>query len=87
MAKPPKKTVDQLQSVVTRYRRKTPPFFKKLRTIGLVAAAIGTTIVTATENLPEVATTIAGYLTTAGAVMTAVSQAAVEDEPETENQD
>lgn len=58
----------------------TSGFFKKIRTIGLVLAAVGGAIVAAPVSLPAVVVTIAGYLTVAGGVMTAVSQATVEGE-------
>ena len=79
MEKSTQKTSDQLQSIVKRCGKKTPPFFKKLRTVGLVAATIGATLVTAPTELPEVFSSIAGYLITAGTVMTAVSQTAIQD--------
>lgn len=80
-----KPSVDQLQSIVKRCRKKTPPFFKKLRTVGLIAATIGATLITAPSELPEVISSIAGYITTAGAVLTAVSQTAIDDS-QTENE-
>lgn len=58
----------------------TSGFFKKIRTIGLVLAAVGGAIVAAPVTLPAVVISIAGYLTVAGGVMTAVSQATVEGE-------
>lgn len=57
----------------------TPKFFKKLRTIGVVLAAVGGVLLAAPVALPAVLVTAGGYLITAGAVATAVSQAAVED--------
>lgn len=87
MEKTNTKSVDQLQSIVKRCKKKTPPFFKKLRTIGLIAATIGATLVTAPTELPEVIDSIAGYLTTAGAVISAVSQTAIADQESEENPD
>jgi len=49
---------------------------------GLIIAAVGTTILAAPIALPAVAVTIAGYLATAGAIATAVSQSAINDTPE-----
>lgn len=57
----------------------TPKFFKRLRTVGLVLAAAGGVLVAAPVALPVALVTAGGYLLTAGAVATAVSQAAVED--------
>ena len=79
-----KSSVDQLQSVVKRCSKKTPPFFKKVRTVGLIAATMGASLATAPVPLPEVFTSIAGYLLTAGAVMTAVSQTAIVEQDESE---
>jgi uncharacterized membrane protein HdeD (DUF308 family) len=45
-----------------------------LRTIGLALAAVGGTILAAPIALPVVVTTIAGYATVAGGVLTATSQ-------------
>lgn len=56
----------------------TPKFFRALRAIGLSLVAAGGALVAAPVALPAVVLTIAGYLTVAGTVMTAVSQAAVE---------
>lgn len=52
----------------------TPNFFKKLRNIGLVIAAIGTAIVTAPVGLPAVIVSIGSYCAVTGAVIGAVSQ-------------
>jgi hypothetical protein len=57
----------------------TPPFFKKLRTIGVVLATVSGTLAAAPVALPEAVAQVAGYLALAGAVITAVSQTAVED--------
>lgn len=58
----------------------TPKFFKVLRNIGLVLAAVGGTILTAPVALPAVVVTIGGYVTVAGGVLSAVSQLTVEEE-------
>jgi hypothetical protein len=60
--------------------KKTPPFFRKLRTIGLVLVAAGSTTSTANVVLPPILKEISGYLIVAGSVMVAVSQAVVKDE-------
>ena len=73
-----KQEQDGLSSVGDRIKQKTPPFFKKLRTIGLVVAAIGTSLVMAPVALPVLVTTIGGYLIFGGTVMSTVSQTAVE---------
>ena len=59
-----------------RWQAPTPPFFKKLRKWGLIIAAIGGAVITAPVSLPAAVITVAGYLTVAGAVASAVSQTA-----------
>jgi hypothetical protein len=67
-------------SLVERLVAPTSSFFKKIRNIGLCLAAIGGAIIAAPVTLPALVVTVAGYLTVAGGVMTAVAQATVEDE-------
>ncbi|MBO9681059.1 MAG: hypothetical protein J7502_00060 [Flavisolibacter sp.] len=64
----------------------TPKFFRKVRNIGLVLAAISATLLTTPVALPLVVVKIAGYLAVAGSVASAVSQTATEAEsnPETD---
>jgi hypothetical protein len=66
-------------TLAQRVQLPTPPFFQKLRTIGIVLAAISGTVAAAPVALPVVIAQAAGYLALAGAVITAVSQTAVED--------
>jgi len=70
---------DKLKSYFKRCGQDTPPFFKKLRIVGLVIAAAGATLLTAPIALPAVVITIGGYLTVGGAVATAMSQAAISE--------
>lgn len=70
---------DKLKSYFKRCGKETPPFFKKLRLAGLIIAAVGTTVLAAPIALPAIAVSIAGYLATAGAIATAVSQSAISD--------
>ena len=65
-------------SVAERVKAPTPKLFKTLRTIGLALAAIGGAILAAPVAVPAALVTIAGYVTLAGGVMTAVSQTAVD---------
>lgn len=67
-----------MNKIVERAKAPTPKFFKVLRTIGLVLAAIGGTIITAPVALPVIVTTIGGYVAVAGGVLSAVSQLTVE---------
>ncbi|MBP6260280.1 MAG: hypothetical protein KA370_02130 [Paludibacter sp.] len=65
-------------SVVERVKAPTPKFFRTLRNIGLALAAVGGAILAAPIAIPASLITIAGYVTLAGGVMTAVSQTAVD---------
>lgn len=67
-------------SILNRLNAPTPKFFRKLRNIGLMLAAAGGVIVTSPISLPALVVTIGGYLTVAGAVVSAVSQATVKGE-------
>ena len=61
-------------NIVKRAKAPTPKFFKVLRNIGLVVAAVGGTILAAPVALPVVISSIGGYLAVAGGVLSAVSQ-------------
>jgi uncharacterized membrane protein HdeD (DUF308 family) len=61
-------------NIIKRVKSPTPKFFKVLRNIGLVLAAVGGTILAAPVALPVVVTTIGGYVAVAGGVLSAVSQ-------------
>jgi hypothetical protein len=65
-------------SIAQRVKAPTPKFFKTLRTIGLSLAGIGGAILAAPVAVPAALVSIAGYVTLAGGVMTAVSQTAVD---------
>ena len=58
-----------------RFEAPTPHFFKKVSKWGLVLAATGATLLASPVALPLIVVKIAGYLTVAGTVATAVSQA------------
>ena len=66
--------------LIERAKAPTPKFFRVVRTIGLVLAAAGGTLLAAPIALPAAAIAVGGYLTVAGGVMTAVSQVAVDGE-------
>jgi hypothetical protein len=61
-------------NVIKRAKAPTPKFFKLLRNIGLVMAAVGGSIVAAPVVLPLTIVTLGGYLAVAGGVLSAVSQ-------------
>lgn len=73
--------------IVERIKAPTPKFFKILRSIGLALLAISGTIVAAPIVLPATILTVAGYMTVAGGVISAISQMTVEDEILCEAQD
>jgi hypothetical protein len=68
---------DALENLHKRMTQETPPFFRKLRTVGMVVAAVGTSIIAAPVALPAALVTVGGYLIVGGSVISAVSQAAV----------
>lgn len=61
-------------NIIKRVKSPTPKFFKVLRNIGLVLAAVGGTILATPVALPVVVTTIGGYIAVTGGVLSAVSQ-------------
>jgi uncharacterized membrane protein HdeD (DUF308 family) len=71
--------------IVKRITSKTPEFFKKVRNLGLILAAVSGTILAAPVALPSALVAAAGYFALAGGVMSAVSQTAVVNEPEEED--
>jgi len=66
-------------NLVERYKKPTPKFFKILRNIGIALATAGGVIIAAPISMPALIVTIATYMTVAGTVATAVSQAVVVD--------
>ncbi|REE80321.1 hypothetical protein BX611_1963 [Lutibacter oceani] len=71
--------------LLERYQKPTPSFFRKLRNIGIALATAGGAIIAAPIALPATIITIATYLTVAGTVATAVSQAVVSDNESEDN--
>jgi hypothetical protein len=69
-------------NILERAAAPTPKFFKTLRNIGLVLAAISTAIVAAPVALPAALITIAGYAAVGGAVLSAVSQVTITEREE-----
>ncbi len=69
-----------MKKIINRMQKPTPAFFKKVRNIGLVLAAIGASVIAAPVALPSVLVKLAGYLALAGGVMSAISQSAVKME-------
>ena len=65
-------------NAIKRAQAPTPKFFKTLRAIGLLLAAIGSAVFAAPITLPTAIITLGGYLAVAGGVVSAVSQLTVE---------
>ena len=68
--------------IIERYKKPTPKFFRILRNIGIALATAGGAIIAAPITIPATIVTIATYMTVAGTVATAVSQAVVSDNKE-----
>ncbi|REE82991.1 hypothetical protein BX611_0268 [Lutibacter oceani] len=73
--------------IIDRLKQPTPTFFRKLRNIGIALATTGGAILAAPISLPALLITIATYLTVAGTVATAVSQAVVSDQEKNIDED
>ncbi len=69
-------------NILDRYKKPTPKFFRILRTLGVGLATAGGTILAAPVSIPAWLISIATYVVVAGTVVTAVSQAAVDDDNE-----
>jgi len=67
--------------VTERFTAATPPFFSKLRNIGLLLTAVSGALM-GVPAIPAIVIKIAGYLAVAGTVMSGVSQATVLKEGE-----
>ncbi|WP_296385379.1 hypothetical protein [Winogradskyella sp.] len=67
-------------NIVDRYKKPTPKFFRTLRNIGIALATAGGAIIAAPISLPALVVTVATYMTVAGTVATAVSQAVTFDD-------
>ena len=63
-----------MKKIINRAKAPIPKFFKVLRNIGLVLAAVGGTILAAPVALPVAIVSIGGYIAVAGGVISAVSQ-------------
>ncbi|MBS0027661.1 hypothetical protein ACTJJ0_31980 [Chitinophaga sp. 22321] len=65
--------------LIQRLSASTPPFFSKVRNIGLILTAISGALM-GIPAIPVIIIKVAGYLAVAGTVMSGVSQAAVQKE-------
>ena len=67
-------------NISKRVKAPTPKFFRVLRNVGLVLAAVGGTLLAAPISLPVLLTSVGGYLVVAGGVASAVSQLTVKED-------
>ncbi|RPE08686.1 hypothetical protein EGT74_16750 [Chitinophaga lutea] len=66
--------------ILNRIVSPTPPFFRKVRKIGVVLTAIGAAVISIPEQLPEAVGNAGGILLLVGSVMAGISQTAVKRE-------
>ena len=66
-------------NIVERYNKPTPKFFRILRNIGLGLASVGGALLALPIVLPAAVATAATTMIISGTVLSAVSQAAVQD--------
>jgi hypothetical protein len=71
-----------MNNLINRMQDTTPKFFKILRNIGVMLAAVSAAVFASPAHFPNIVTDIAAYLAVAGSVMGAVSQSAVLNEEE-----
>lgn len=69
-----------MKKIMQRITEPTPHFFRKIRNAGLLLTAISGAVITAPIALPATLITAAGYLALAGAIASAISQTAVNNE-------
>ncbi|MGX5819219.1 hypothetical protein ACWKWU_13535 [Chitinophaga lutea] len=67
-------------SIFERMKSPTPRFFQILRNWGLLLTGVSLSLLSLPAQLPDTVNAIAGYMALAGAVLSGVSQAAVEQE-------
>lgn len=66
--------------LVNRLIAPTPPFFVKVRNIGLILTALAAAVIGLPLQLPSIVGEVAQVVAVAGSIMTGVSQAAVKNE-------
>ncbi|WP_035456526.1 hypothetical protein [Algoriphagus terrigena] len=57
----------------------TPPFFQLLKKAGLLIAAVGTAMLTAPGEVPEILLAYAGHAVTAGTILISICQLTVDE--------
>lgn len=66
--------------IINRLTAPTPPFFQKVRNLGLLLTALASSVITLPVELPLAIKEIAGAIAVAGTVMAGLGQAAVNSE-------
>jgi len=69
-------TIDEIKH---RALAPTPPFFQLLKKAGLLIAAIGTAMLTAPGEVPEILLAYAGHAVTAGTILISICQLTVDE--------
>ena len=62
--------------IIKRLKATTPPFFKKVRNIGLIVAGVGTAIATLPISLPVGLVAVSSYLIAIGKTAATIAQTA-----------
>ncbi|CAB5218396.1 hypothetical protein UFOVP211_12 [uncultured Caudovirales phage] len=62
--------------IIKRIKATTPPFFKKVRNIGLIVAGVGTAIATLPVSLPVGLVAVSSYLIAIGTTAATIAQTA-----------
>ncbi len=62
--------------IIKRIKATTPPFFKKVRNIGLIVAGVGTAIATLPVSLPVGLVAVSSYLIAIGTTTATIAQTA-----------
>jgi len=62
--------------IIKRIKSTTPPFFKKVRNIGLIVAGVGTAIATLPVSLPVGLVAVSSYLIAIGTTAATIAQTA-----------
>lgn len=62
--------------IINRLKATTPPFFKKVRNLGLIVAGVGTAIATLPVSLPVGFVAVSSYLIAIGTTAATIAQTA-----------
>lgn len=72
--------IQVMKHAKSRFKAKTPPWFRFVRNISLILTGLGTIIATSVIPLPSTIITIGGYCAIAGSVAALVAQTAIDNE-------